>query len=278
MKTVNKLSVLFVGSLMLLAVFSPAVAMSAASMVPGIGIRSLSDSSYSSTNWSGYAVTGATGSVTSASGSWSVPAVTAGASPSTAYYSAFWVGIDGFSSSTVEQTGTISEIQGSTATYYAWYEFYPSPMYQIASITIHPGDVISASVAYIGSIKGFFGRTTSEFTVTITDKTTGRTYTTMGTVSNAARSSAEWIAEAPSSSRGVLPLSNFGTANFGSDTTHVTATCDATVGGVSGQISAFGSAVQTITMVTNSGVTKAATSALSTDGTSFSVTWKSAGP
>ena len=87
--------------------------------------------SYTSTNWSGYAVTGATGSVTSVNGSWTVPAVTAGTSRTTTYYSAFWVGIDGFSSSTVEQTGTISQIQGTTATYYAWYEFYPSPMYQI---------------------------------------------------------------------------------------------------------------------------------------------------
>lgn len=277
MKT-TKLSILLVGSLMLLAALSPAVATPALSMPPGIGIMRASDSSWSSTNWSGYAVTGATGSVTSAVGSWNVTAVSRGTSSTTAYYAAFWVGIDGFSSNTVEQTGTISIIQGNTATYYAWYEFYPSPMYEITSLTIHPGDNMSASVSYTGSARGFFGRASSAFSLTITDKTTGRSYTTTGTVANAARSSAEWIAEAPSSNRGVLPLANFGTTKFGFDNTGVTGTCYATLSGTTGQISAFGSAVQQITMVTNSGTTKAAPSALSGDGSSFSVTWANAGP
>ncbi len=123
-------------------------------MDPGIGFRHFSNGSYTSTNWSGYAVTGATGSVTSVNGSWTVPAVTAGTSRTTTYYSAFWVGIDGFSSSTVEQTGTISQIQGSTATYYAWYEFYPNPMYQI-SMTVKPGDKMFATVTYTGAADHF---------------------------------------------------------------------------------------------------------------------------
>ena len=98
-------------------------------------------------------------------------------------------------------------------------------------------------------------------------------------MANAAQSSAEWIAEAPSSSRGVLPLANFGKVNFGYDSTTVTGTCYATVGGVNGQIGSFGSAVQSITMVTSKGsTTKAAPTALSTDGTSFNVTWANAGP
>jgi len=274
----RRLSSILVGSLMLLAAFSPAIAMPAMSMPPGIGIMRLGNSNWTSTNWSGYAVTGASGSVTSASGSWKVPAVTPGTSPTATYYAAFWVGIDGFSSNTVEQTGTISEIQGSTAVYYAWYEFYPSAMYEITSMTIHTGDVMNATVAYTGTTRGFFGRSSSTFTVTITDKTTSKTYTTTATVSNAARSSAEWIAEAPSSNRGILPLANFATASYGYDNTAVTRTCYATVAGTAGQISAFGSAVQKITMVTNSGATKASPSALSTDGTSFQVTWASAGP
>jgi hypothetical protein len=278
MKTTNKLSILLVGSLMLLAALSPAIATPALSMPPGIGIMRANASSWSSTNWSGYAVTGATGSVTSAVGSWNVTAVSQGAISTATYYAAFWVGIDGFSSSTVEQTGTISEIQGTTATYYAWYEFYPSPMYEITSLSIHPGDNMSASVTYTGSARGFFGRTSSTFSLTITDKTTSKTYTTTGTVPNAARSSAEWVAEAPSSNRGVLPLANFGTAKYGFDNTGVTGTCYATVSGTTGQISAFGSSVQEITMVTNSGITKAAPSALSGDGSSFSVNWANAGP
>jgi hypothetical protein len=188
------------------------------------------------------------------------------------------VGIDGFNSGTVEQIGTDSDIKGGTAAYYAWYEFYPSAMVQISTVKISPSDVISATVTYL---------TGSTFTVSITDTTTGTTFSTTGTVRNAARSSAEWIAEAPSSMRGVLPLANFGTVNFGQDTTLVSGTCYATIGGVTGYIGSFGSAVQTITMATSTYnfrthsytiVPKAVPSSLSSDGTSFSVTWKSAGP
>jgi hypothetical protein len=278
MQAYSKLAIVLIGPLMLLATLAPAIASPSLSMPPAIGVMRASNSSWSSTNWSGYAVTGSTNSVTFAYGSWAVPAVSAGTSPTTTYYAAFWVGIDGFSSNTVEQTGTLSEIQGSTKTYYAWYEFYPSPMYEITSLSIKPNDVISANVTYTGSgSTGFFHRTASTFTVTITDVTTGKSFSTSGSVSGASRSSAEWIAEAPSS-YGVLPLANFGTASYGSDYTGIKGTCYATISGVSGQISSFGSAVQKITMVTNRGVTKAAPTAMSNDGTSFQVAWASAGP
>ncbi len=274
MKAINKLSILLVGSVMLLAAFTPAIGMSTVSMAPRLQLGGLNNSQAYSTNWSGYAVTASKGAVTKVQGSWTVPAVTG---TSTAY-SSFWVGIDGYSSNTVEQIGTDSDISSGRAVYYAWFEFYPSTMYQITSLTIHPGDVMSANVTYSGTARGMFGRVNNVFTVTITDKTTGKTYTTTGTVSNAAMSSAEWIAEAPSSYRGVLPLSNFGTVNFGKDYTSVAGTCYATISGVNGQISSFTSAVQQITMVTSKSVTKASPSALSGDGSSFSVTWASAGP
>ena len=223
-----------------------------------MNIASISGSNVSSTNWSGYAVTGS--SVSSVSGVWTVPTMTAGTSSTTTYYAAFWVGIDGYSSSTVEQTGILAETTGATTTYLAWFEFYPSPMYEIVQTTtvnhrttttpapVAAGDVISASVKYSGTSGGpdfggpnsilgssnpildatgsvlnnpanafnnpsnAFGRSTSEFTITITDESTahGWTYSTSSSVSGAARSSAEWIAEAPSSSSGVLPLANFG--------------------------------------------------------------------
>jgi len=279
MKAVNKLSILLVGSLMLLAAFSPAFAFTSPLMAPGMVVVRSSDSSWSSTNWCGYAVTASQGSVTKVQGSWVVPSVIG----SSTAYSSFWVGIDGFNSGTVEQIGTDSDISGGKPVYYAWFEFYPSPMSTITTLAIKPGDTISASVTYSGSSgssgRGSFGRASSIFTVTISDGRTGKSFTTTGTVSNAAMSSAEWIAEAPSSYRGVLPLASFGTVNFGMDTTAVAGTCYATISGVNGKISSFGSAVQTITMVTNRGTaTKASPSSLSTDGTSFSVTWKSAGP
>src|SRR5438876_9677822 len=217
------------------------------------------DGSFQSTNWSGYAVTGASGSVSDAKGSWTVPAIQ-GTCPSTNQYSSFWVGIDGFSSGTVEQTGTDSDCQNGVPTYYAWFEFFPHPLFLINGLTITPGDHMTAEANFNG-----------RFTVTITDTTTGVSFSTSAKVHSAQRSSAEWIAEAPSSSGGVLPLADFGTVSFSADT--------ATVSGVTGAIGSFGSSVQVITMVSSSGAVKAQPSSLfGTNGDSFSVTWKSAGP
>jgi hypothetical protein len=228
---------------------------------------SLSQGSSSSTNWSGYAVIASSGSVSDVRGSWVVPAIR-GTCPSTAQYSSFWVGIDGYGSSTVEQTGTDSDCQGGAPVYYAWYEFYPHPSFTISKVNVHPGDAIFADVHY----------SSLSFTVTLTDVTTGQTFTTSSKVRSAQRSSAEWIAEAPSSSGGVLPLANFGTSYFGVDATGVASTSYAAIGGLSLSIGSFGSSLQSITMVTKSGAVKAQPSALSSDGTSFLVTWKSSGP
>lgn len=223
--------------------------------------------SSSSTNWSGYAITGGKGSVTYVRGSWVVPAIQ-GTCPATNQYSSFWVGIDGFSSNTVEQTGTDSDCQGGMPTYYAWFEFYPKPSYLIKAITVHPGDFISAYVYFSGQ----------KFVVSIVDVTTGQSFSTSARVSSAQRSSAEWIAEAPSSSGGVLPLANFGSVYFGLDYTGIPNTNYATMGGVSKPLGSFGSSIQQITMVTGSGVLKAAPSVISSDGTSFFVQWYSSGP
>jgi len=63
-----------------------------------------------STNWSGYAATGANGAFSSVSASWTEPAATCTSNRRrTAQYAAFWVGLDGYSSGSVEQTGTDSD-------------------------------------------------------------------------------------------------------------------------------------------------------------------------
>ena len=151
-----------------------------------------------SSNWSGYAVTGSR--FTSVSASWTQPT----ANCSGTAYSSFWVGLDGDTSNTVEQTGTDADCSGSTPQYYAWYEMYPKFPVNLRG-TVRPGDHLSASVTTDGS-----GR----FTLTITDSTQGWTNTTNARLKSAKLASAEVIAEAPSSSGGVLPLANFGTVGF----------------------------------------------------------------
>jgi hypothetical protein len=151
-----------------------------------------------SSNWSGYAVTGSR--FTSVSASWTQPT----AKCTGTAYSSFWVGLDGDTSNTVEQTGTDADCSGSTPQYYAWYEMYPKFPVNLRG-TVRPGDHLSASVTTDGS-----GR----FTLTITDSTQGWTNTTNARLKSAKLASAEVIAEAPSSSGGVLPLANFGTVSF----------------------------------------------------------------
>ena len=99
-----------------------------------------------SVNWSGYAVTGAANSITIAQASWTVPKVTCGSGETS--YSAFRVGIHGFSSTTVEQTGTDSDCAHGTPTYYAWFEFYPKASKDISKLTISAGDEIGARVSF----------------------------------------------------------------------------------------------------------------------------------
>ena len=262
---------------------------------------------WESSNWSGYAVTGANGSVTDAKASWKVPQVVCPTNTTNGSggYAAFWVGIDGWSSNTVEQIGTDSDcvsLNGApyTPTYSAWFEFYPQKSNYLefgngqcktpnSSTCVIPGDVISAEVKYSGTGSGGPGRgrgSGPEFTVTITDVTQGWTYSTSSVVSGAKQSSAEWIAETPCCQRGgqFLPLADFGTANYGADLTSVQSTSYATVSSITGPIGSFGNNVQESIMVSEScagtpGCTvMAQPSSLSSDGSSFSVAWMNAGP
>jgi len=292
MRKFSKFAILLVSSLMLLAAISPAFADTNSIWSPTMALLSSTNSSYFSGNWGGYVVTGSPGSVCSVSGSWIVPSVM---SVGTAF-AAMWTGIDGFSSPTVnsptvEQIGTIAEssttFKGgihSSEAYAAWYEFYPLEAIQIittatspsgAPAIVIPGDIICANVKYLGG---------TSFCLTITDKTEGWTFTTTGSQPGAIASSAEWIIEAPYSSSGLLPLADFCAAYYGHQFTHVDYTCHATINGVTGSIGSFGSNVQTVTMATeisfgghNFFIPKATPSPLSSDGTSFVMTWNSPG-
>jgi hypothetical protein len=153
-----------------------------------------------STNWSGYAAD--SGTYTSVSASWVQPA---GTCTSATRYSSFWVGLDGFSSDSVEQTGTDTDCVDGSPQYYGWYEMYPSDSYSFGD-TVKAGDDITASVVYEGS---------NEFKLTLADSTQHWSVNTTQTLANAPRSSAEVIIEAPccTNSGGILPLADFGTVN-----------------------------------------------------------------
>ena len=199
-----------------------------------------------STNWSGYA--GTTGTYTSVSASWTQPT---GKCSRGDQYAAFWVGLDGYNSNSVEQTGSDVDCIGRTAHYYAWYEMYPNPSVTYSN-TVRAGDHFNASVTYEGN---------NSYSLFIADTTQGWSHTTVQSLSGAPRSSAEVIVEAPccTFSGGILPLTDFGTMSFtGSDAN------GSAIGNAGG--------VTEIIMVDNAGRDKDSISSLS-GGTSLSATW-----
>jgi hypothetical protein len=210
-----------------------------------------SRASATSTNWSGYAVTGANGAYKSVSATWTEPSATCTSGRrSTDSYAAFWVGLDGYSSDSVEQTGSDSDCDGKTPDYYGWYEMYPAdPVYY--TNPVKPGDAMSASVTFSG---------TDTYTLVLKDTTQGWTQTQAINESGFDRSSAEVITEAPccTNSGGILPLADFGKVTYGSSDANGTS---------------LGSQSPTsITMINNSGEDKDSTSAINGSG-GFSNTW-----
>lgn len=189
--------------------------------------------------------------MTDVKGTWQVPFVTGNSNA----WSSAWVGIDGYSSATVEQIGTDQDTSKRSTAYYAWYEMYPGPSMLIQDFAVNPGNLINAEVRYIGS---------DQYVLSLSNTSTGRSFQTTQTLVGQ-RSSAEWVMEAPSSGT-ILPLANFGTIDFSG--------CSATIDGVSGPISAWPN--DPMTMVGGNKkrtYTKAAPSALSAAGDAFSVTW-----
>jgi hypothetical protein len=206
-----------------------------------------------SSNWSGYAVetTSSSSAFTSVTGTWTVPTAKGNGTA----YASVWVGLDGSNSSTVEQLGTDSDLSGGTPTYYAWWEMYPNYSINVNNMTISPGDSMTASVSYAGS----------QFTLSIKDNTTGQSFSTTQTASNAKRSSAEWVVEAPSSNSGVLPLANFGSVTFSGASATLNGTTTGPINSASWQ-------AYQINMASR-GVTEDTTSALNASGNGFSVTY-----
>jgi hypothetical protein len=196
-----------------------------------------------SSNWSGYAATGA--KFTSVSASWTQPYAICGAGQTAA---SFWVGIDGDGSQTVEQIGAYSNCTAANVPqYYAWFEMYPNPAYK-TSYPVVPGDAMSASVSV-----DRVGR----FTLSITDATQHWTASTTQRSTTAQQVSAEVIAEAPSNSSGIVPLTDFGSVTFTN-------------------AKANGASLETLSPdridMVSGGVTKASTGPIANG--SFSVTWQ----
>jgi hypothetical protein len=230
-----------------------------------------------SANWSGYAVGSGSSNqqFSSVSGSWTEPSANCSAGQGVA---SFWVGLGGAGqqSQALEQTGTEIDCTGGGAKHSAWYEVIPAAPVKF-DLPISAGDRVSANVSVSGN----------DVTMSLKNDTTGQSASKTVQTDNIDLTSAEWIAEAPSQcdSGGdctPLPLADFDKVNFTNAT--------ATAGGHTGPISDSSWQAQPVELSPSAGasgpafVSDSQTSSagaqptdLSSDGSSFSVSWTNDG-
>lgn len=138
----------------------------------------------SSSPWGGYVATGS--GFRSIVGSWVEPAVTC---TSRNNLFAPWVGIDGYGSQTVEQTGVETSCSSGRPVYRAWYEMYPAqPVYLNNAVSV--GDSFTGTVTTSGN---------GSYNISLVDNTKGWTYNTVQRL-RGNNVSAEAIIESPTQS------------------------------------------------------------------------------
>jgi len=223
-----------------------------------IDVADIRNDTVGSTNWSGYAVQ-SVAAFTDVVGTWAEP--TSLCSRRSTTYGSFWVGLDGYSSNSVEQLGTDSDCANGSPSYYAWYEMYPanSVMLSSSSYPVRAGDTLTGEVSRSGGSYTLSLKSSRGWHFAITES------------GSDANSSAEWVAEAPEIcgyfSCRLANLTDFGSMTFTG--------AAAGAGAADAPISSFTAdgGPHDIVMVTNSGATKALPSALATGGGGFSDTW-----
>lgn len=175
-------------------------ALTAVASHPRVGARlpagSATTAGWASSNWSGYAITG--GPYTSITGSWTVAPVAASSKQT---FSSTWIGIDGFNNSNLIQTGTEADYYSGAAHYNAWWEILPAAETPISTITVHPGDAMSANIDQLSG---------GQWSITITDVTTSQSFNTKQSYTGPL-SSAEWIEEAPQVGGRIATLAHYST-------------------------------------------------------------------
>lgn len=157
-----------------------------------------------SNNWSGFAAY--KNHFRYVSTTYTIPSVNCAASPDGSFDSQ-WVGLDGYGTSTVEQTGTFAQCSGGTPSYFAFYEMFPSPSVSLTGVS--PGDSITADVYYNSSDK--------KWNLTLTDNTTGAAFNeslSCPASSTCNNGSAEVVSEVPNGGPPNATLNDYGTVGF----------------------------------------------------------------
>ncbi len=178
-----------------------------------------------SANWAGFAVvpTAGDGSIEEVMAEWYTPTVSCASAPSGGAVEVMWVGIDGYSDSTVEQVGTLSycSTTGATPQYYSWWEFAPYNDIQEVN-TIGGGNFVAAYVLF--NPGECYASACGVYTLVFHDLDAGISWAVTGypNVCNSngceggVDDSAECISEAPTGFgySGFADLADYGTATF----------------------------------------------------------------
>jgi Peptidase A4 family len=205
-------------------------------------------------NWAGYTVacnfSAPQPLVTEVQGSWIVPQLELSQNDT---FSAVWIGIGGYFGHTLIQIGTEQDCIGRTAYYSAWFELLPADSITIQTMEVFPGDAITASISLTSP-------ELNTWSINIDDMSTGQSYK-QDFVYNSGRLSAEWIIERPDVNRSLSELADFGSVTMSN--------CSATINNEVGSIADF--PLIRISMFDRDGTSLTDTSALGSDGSSFTV-------
>lgn len=209
-------------------------------------------------DWAGYCVASDLNSpqpsVTKINASWTVPTVNILTGGS---FSAAWIGVGGQFDDTLIQAGTEQDSTNGRGTYSAWYELLPNTAVSIDSLSVSPGDNITASISVLDL-------TTNTWSIEIHDVTKVQSFQKSVTYVSSMLS-ADWIVERPTVNNRVRTLADFGEITF--------VGCTATIGGKVGTVGSFPS-IQ-VTMYDRQNTELVSISALASTGSSFTVNYAS---
>lgn len=155
---------------------------------------------WTSSNWSGYAVTGRKGSFRRISAEWIVPFIKP---TSRSTYSSAWIGIDGFRNSSLIQTGTAHECVNGVVRYYPWWEILPA-METVIPLPVSPGDRMQARIAKISRGK---------WSIQLRNLSKNWNFRTVQHYTGP-HTSAEWIMEAPQVGGAVAEIARISPTRF----------------------------------------------------------------
>ena len=164
-----------------------------------------------STNWSGYVAKGCTNAFAQVQGDFVQPTIQSGCANNT--YESTWVGLGGYNSGKLVQTGTAMNTSGGGRNYYAWYEYlspsHPNPEIRFSKVTIRPGDRIHTYCS--------FQRANNKFNAYVANNTNGTSQSVIVNISASEfydGTTADFINEAPSVGGNTASLTKYGTTNW----------------------------------------------------------------